>query len=420
MTTKRNRRAGVEDLWHLKKPQPVLDEDGRPVLDKHGDPVTTDRSKLYGKGKRWRARYVDDQGEEHTQRFDRKADAQSWLDKATASLEQGTHVAPRDAQRTVQQWCDEWIKGYERHRGTTVDLARAHIKHIVAEFGDLPLSKVRPSAVKAWTAKLKTKGLEDSTKGLEDSTKGLEDSTIYALHSRLSQILGDAVHDGLLHRNPCSRRTSPPAGRQKVYVATTEQIWQLHDSMPEHLRVAILLGAFSGLRIAEVSELRVRNVDFIRGIVHPKQQWKERPLKTKASDAPIPIPHELTLMLSASVEKWPGDHMVCDEFGKPVSPWTLGRHVREVKSGIKDLPESFSFHDLRHYYASLLISKGADIKTVQARMRHGSAMTTLSYYAHLWPDADESTRTVIGGALKDRLETTAYPLRTEGPSAATG
>ena len=43
--------------------------------------------------------------------------------------------------------------------------------------------------------------------------------------------------------------------------------------MPEHLRVAVLLGAFAGLRIAEVSGLRVSDVDFTRGVVHPKQQW---------------------------------------------------------------------------------------------------------------------------------------------------
>ena len=36
------------------------------------------------------------------------------------------------------------------------------------------------------------------------------------------------------------------------------------------------------------------------------------------------------------------------------------------------LPEGFRFHDLRHYYASLLISKGLDVKVVQARLRHAS------------------------------------------------
>jgi integrase len=76
-------------------------------------------------------------------------------------------------------------------------------------------------------------------------------------------------------------------------------------------------------------------------------------------------------------------------------------------------PEGFTFHDLRHYLASLLIASGADIKTVQARMRHATARTTLDTHGHLWPDADESTRTAVGAVIKERMKTTADALRTE-------
>lgn len=66
--------------------------------------------------------------------------------------------------------------------------------------------------------------------------------------------------------------------------------------------------------------------------------------------------------------------------------------------------------------ASLLIASGADIKTVQARMRHASATTTLDIYGHLWPDADESTRSAIGVVIADRMDSvgsTADELRTK-------
>jgi hypothetical protein len=59
---------------------------------------------------------------------------------------------------------------------------------------------------------------------------------------------------------------------------------------------------------------------------------------------------------------------------------------------------------LRHYLASLLIAWGADIKTVQARMRHRSARTTLDTYGHQWPDADESTRSAIPSGIADRVD----------------
>lgn len=307
---------------------------------------------------------------------------------------------------TVEQWCDTWLEGYRVNRDSTVRQARTHIRHIVDEFGGMPLSAVRPSHVKAWVAKLK-----------DDA----EPSYVYALHSRLSQVMLDAVHDGVLGRNPCSKRTSPPMGKAKVYVATTEQVWAIHDAVPDHLQVAVLLGAFAGLRVAEVAGLRVADVDFIRGVVHPVEQWPGKPLKTDGSAQAIPIPQDLALLLSASVQKYPSTMMVTNGPGTDrCGPWIIERAIRDVRESIDGLPEGFSFHDLRHYFASLLIASGANIKTAQARMRHASARTTLDTYGHMWPDADESTRSAIGAVIAKRMDSggsTADGLRTGGPDA---
>jgi integrase len=59
---------------------------------------------------------------------------------------------------------------------------------------------------------------------------------------------------------------------------------------------------------------------------------------------------------------------------------------------VEGLPEGFRFHDLRHFYASLLIASGLDVKVVQARLRHASAKTTLDTDGHLWPDSDDTGR----------------------------
>ncbi|MGX1771114.1 tyrosine-type recombinase/integrase [Nocardia brasiliensis] len=249
-------------------------------------------------------------------------------------------------------WTEHWLKGYAVQRANTVQLAKWHVRKINDEFGDLQLTAVRPSAVKKWTAKLKADGLPTATS--------------IRLHSRLSQILGDAVHDGLLTRNPCSRRTSPVAGQQKVYVATTEQVWALYDAMPGHVRVAVLLGGFVGLRISEAAGLRVEDIDFAADVVYPQRQWPDRPLKTKASDTPVLIPAEACNLLRESTRTDRGEHVVCDELGSAASPWLIGWNLRGVKDEIPGLPDGFSFQDLRHYYASLLIRQGADINTVQA------------------------------------------------------
>jgi integrase len=70
---------------------------------------------------------------------------------------------------------------------------------------------------------------------------------------------------------------------------------------------------------------------------------------------------------------------------------------------VSGLPAEFRFQDLRHYFASLLIASGADVKVVQARLRHASAKTTLDTYSHLWPDSDDSTRAAVDSVLLARV-----------------
>jgi integrase len=226
----------------------------------------------------------------------------------------------------------------------------------------------------------------------------------YRFLNRLSQLMSDAVHDGILARNPCSRRTTPGAGKPRPYVATTEQVWALHDAVAEHLKPAILLGAFVGLRTVEVVGLRVADVDFMRGIVRPVQQRDGEPLKSETSRTPLPIPSELALQLSAAVGRWGGDRIVTDGAGRQSSTWAIGRAVRAARRRVDGLPEEFRFHDLRHYLASLLIGSGLDVKVVQHRLRHGSAKTTLDTYGHLWPDSDESARAAVGAVLAARAD----------------
>lgn len=347
---------------------------------------------------RWRARYRDDAGREHARHSTRKVDAQRWLDEQTTAIVSGTYVDPKTARTTVGAWCATWLDGYGTRRASTIRQARVHVAKIEDAFGTMRLSDVRPSHVRAWTSKL--------------TADGVAPSYVYALHSRLSQVFGDAVHDGLLARSPCSRRTSPRQGSQRPYVATTAQVWALADAVPEHVAAAVLLGAFVGLRTAETAGLRVSDVDFMRGIVTPAVQHPGVPLKTETSRTPVPIPSELSALLSASVARWPAETVVTDGRGGPSTPWGIERAVRTARRKVDGLPEGFRYHDLRHYLASLLIASGGDVKVVQARLRHGSASTTLNVYGHLWPDSDESTRTAVGAVIAARPDSLADCVRT--------
>jgi integrase len=343
-----------------------------------------------GHGKRWLAVWAGPGGREQTRAFAKKSDADKYGAAQETDASRGTYLDPRLARTTVGQWADDWIRGYRRHRPSTVRQARVHLVQIKAEFGGMPLQLVRPSQVEAWLARLKAEGLSASY--------------VYALHSRLGQLYRAAMRDGLVARSPCSRDTSPGAGKQRPYVATTKQVWALHDAMPARLRAAILLGAFAGLRAAEACGLRPGDIDFVLGMVCPRVQYPAEELKTEISQTAVPVPESLCLELLAHTAQWPGETVLTGRDGGQLPPWALERAIRTARVKVPGLPEGFRYHDLRHYFASLLIASGADVKAVQARLRHASAKTTLDTYSHLWPDRDESTRAAVDVVLTARAE----------------
>ena len=351
----------------------------------------------------YRARYRDLAGKEHAKHFRLRRDAQKWLDQETAKLETGSWVAPKTAKTTVAEWCEVWLKAYASRKRSTVRMAEVHIAKIKAAFGPRRLDSIRPTEIKSWMVNLKADGYAPSY--------------MFALHSRMAQLYSDAIQDGLVTRSPLSRRTSPGMGKQRPYVATTDQIWALHDALEPRYRAGLLLAAFAGLRLAEVCGLEVSDIDFMRGIVNLVRQYPAEPLKTECSRTPVPIPGSMTLVLSAHVKQFSAGWLMADEFGHQMGPWQLQRAFRAARATVDDLPEGFRFHDLRHFYGSTLIASGLNIKTLQTRMRHASAKTTLDCYGHMLPDRDDATRAAIDSAITARSDSADF-LRTREESDA--
>ncbi|MFI6468728.1 tyrosine recombinase XerC [Streptomyces sp. NPDC050516] len=347
---------------------------------------------------KWRARYRDLAGKEHAKHFARKVDGERWLDEVTAALVTNTYVDPKDRKLTVDQWCDLWLESYGQ-RDSTERQAKVHIARIRLEFGPLPLMAVDEMAVKRWLAKLRKEGRAQSYR--------------FALHNRLSQILTDAVYAKKLSSNPCGKRTTPGAGKPRPYVATEAQLWALYELAGEKYRPAILLGAFAGLRTAEACGLRRQDVDLDARSITPAVQYPAEPLKTEMSRTTVPIPDLFVGELKRLLDGREGGYVVPDDGGIQMGPWKIEREIRRIRGKVEGLPPVFRFHDLRHFFASLLIASGGDIKVVQTRLRHGSAKTTLDTYGHMFPDRDESTRAAVERAMAGKINKIADPSRTD-------
>jgi integrase len=122
------------------------------------------------------------------------------------------------------------------------------------------------------------------------------------------------------------------------------------------------------------------------------------------------VPQSLALELAAHVKRQPsgGGSLLAGADGGQLSTWALERAMRTARTKVPGLPAGFRYHELRHYLGSLLIASGADVKTVQARLRHASAKTTLDTYGHLWPDRDESTQAgveAVSGLVRTQAAT---------------
>jgi integrase len=140
-------------------------------------------------------------------------------------------------------------------------------------------------------------------------------------------------------------------------------------------------------------------------------QYPAEPLKSETSRQAVPVPRSLALELAAHVKLHPAPTVLTGSDGGQLPPWALERAIRTARGKVDGLPAGFRYHDLRHYFASLLIASGSDVKVVQARLRHATATTTLKGYGHLWPDRDESTREAVDAVLRDRADSprTAAP-----------
>lgn len=96
---------------------------------------------------RWRARYRDEHGHEHARHFDRKVDAQHWLDQVASTVLTGMYVDPGAGKVTFGQFYKDWSKRQLWVPSTrpNADLATGSVP-----FAELPLKSIRRSHVKAW------------------------------------------------------------------------------------------------------------------------------------------------------------------------------------------------------------------------------------------------------------------------------
>lgn len=334
---------------------------------------------------RWRARYRDAAGKEHARHFPRKIDAQRWSDEVTASVVTGRYVDPKAGKITFAQWFEQWAAVQVWATGTKLKADQALA---VATFRDSQIRAILPSHVQAWVKGMSVR---------------LAPATVKVYYNIVNSAFRAAVTDKVIAENPCLGTKLPRERRREAAMAipTPEQVGKALEVAPEWFAPFISVCAFAGLRLGEAAGLQLGDVDFLRRTISVSRQIQG---STKAeavvvppkngSERPIYVADELIQVLARHVE-------TIGVFGQ--ENWLFGfggtyfnrnsaadrwRDVREAAN-----IGEFTLHDLRHFYASGLIADGCDVVTVQRSLGHSVPSITLNTYSHLWPTAEDKTRT---------------------------
>lgn len=348
---------------------------------------------------RWRARYRDSSGREHSKHFARKVDGQRWLDEVTASVVTGQYVDPKAGRVLFREYAEQW-RAAQVHRPSS----QAHVetmlrRHAYPTLGERPLATILPSEVQAWVKRLSTGDAD---------RKPLAPSTVAVVHSIVSSVFKAAVRDRRIPANPCEGTRLPKREPKQVVPPTTEQVLAIEAGMTEALRALVTTVAGTGMRQGEALGLTRDRVDFLRRELRVDRQLVGvrdgqpvfGPPKTEASYRTIPLPQVVIDVLAAHVARYDvgAEGLLFTLDGAPLTRQTFGHLWRPVARPA-GLPSGQGLHSLRHYYASLLIRYGESVKTVQARLGHASAAETLDTYSHLWPDSDDRTRDAVDSVL---------------------
>jgi integrase len=343
----------------------------------------------------WQGTIRGPDGQERTKTFARRVDADAWVTTTEADLFRGAWVDPQLGRVTLKDYGERW-RAVQVHRPTTaVRVEMTLRRHIYPHLGARTLGTLRPSELQAWVKAL---------------SATLAPTTVEVATKYLRGILRAAVADGVIARNPATGIKLPRKDRAQVVPLPTAQVLALIDAVPDRYRALIVLAAGTGLRQGECFGLTLPRLDLLRRTLRVEEQLQLlpgappylAPPKTDASYRTVPLPQVVVDAVAfhlASFGTGEMDLIFTSEQGSGIRRTWFSENVWLPAIKARRLPAGTHFHELRHFYASLLIHAGESVKVIQSRLGHAKASETLDTYGHLWPDTEDQTRQAVDGVL---------------------
>jgi integrase len=337
-----------------------------------------------------------------------KARAKDELRVVEDMVSQGVYLPARKVP-TFKEIRKQWLEYKQAYlRETTYEVYETNAKHHLAGLDELRITQITPAVIEKFIAAMqkKHKMIPKGRKKEGDmvpytmSEKKISLGTVKKVLALLHQVMAYAVRHRLIDHNPVRDAERPRSQgkeghKKQIAILNPDQIRAFLDKVSEQkYRVLFLTAIMTGARQGEILGLKWSDVDFQKKQIHINRTFNHGRFftpKTQGSTRRI----DLSPMVLRELAAWKlkcggreGDPVFQNEAGQPLNYSNMVQ--RYFLKALKDaeIPR-VRFHDLRHSYASLLLSQGENIKYIQTQLGHSSPMVTLNVYSHLLKDSNQ-------------------------------
>lgn len=325
-------------------------------------------------------------------------------------LHAGMPVA--SAEITVEVYLRRWIAercAIRLRHNTLVSYNGFVERHMIPAIGHLRLSALAPADVQRTLDRM--------------LASGLDADTVIRARAVLRKALHDAMRDELVTRNVASLTLPPRPTPHRVEAVTAEQAHAVLAAVKGTPAEGIVtLAMFTGLRRGEVLALQWPMVDLERRILtvrHTLQrvggEWVLAPPKSTTSERRVPMPPQAVAALEcererqdaarrAAGDRWIETGLVfTTRSGRPRAGSSAVRAFNGAMR-VAGLP-TMRFHDLRHAYATLLISTGVHPRVLMELMGHSTITVTMNIYGHVGAEVASAATDLLSAAMNDAMVT---------------
>lgn len=251
------------------------------------------------------------------------------------------------------------------------------LKRAKEEFGDKRLEDIEPMEIKQLLGVL--------------AAQGKSRQTVHVQHVVLNLIFKYAIVEGYIKYNPAADvslpRHLPNKKREAAEDSDTQKVIQ---SVNEPFGLFPFFLLFTGCRRGEALAVQIKDINFEKHIIsiyknvvyNGSQTVLNNFTKTKAGMREITIPETLLQVLTEKVKDRSPDEFLFSK-NNPQKPMTPSEFRRAFEKYRKITGVTFTPHQLRHSYATILFDAGLSEKSAQQLMGHSDIEITHQIYTHI-------------------------------------